>query len=92
MINKLVSAWKGIVTVGAIDCKDEYNIPVCREFEVLSYPTIKFISMRARPDSVGVEIRRLKSAEGLKAHLINQLQKEQQEGRGQTWPNIIPYK
>jgi len=33
----------GIVTFAAVDCDDQTNRPLCQEFDIKGFPTIKFI-------------------------------------------------
>ncbi|CAG0915518.1 unnamed protein product [Notodromas monacha] len=34
--------WRSVVRVGAIDCANDKNTPVCRAFQVMRYPTVRF--------------------------------------------------
>ncbi|ODM98934.1 Sulfhydryl oxidase 2 [Orchesella cincta] len=35
-----VESWQSVIKVGAIDCSDESNVPACREYEIMGYPTV----------------------------------------------------
>ena len=37
-----MAAWSEVMGVAAIDCAAEANMPTCREYEVMGYPSIKF--------------------------------------------------
>uniref|UniRef100_T1JMP1 Sulfhydryl oxidase n=1 Tax=Strigamia maritima TaxID=126957 RepID=T1JMP1_STRMM len=37
-----VKSWRNVISVAAIDCVEEINIPVCREYNIQSFPTIRF--------------------------------------------------
>ena len=37
-----IYAWNDILKVGAVDCAAEENSDICRDFEVMSYPTIRY--------------------------------------------------
>lgn len=87
-----VSAWNDIVVVAAIDCADDDNNPICREYEIMYYPMLKYFSVNARLPSFGITIEKEDTAEAVRHNLINRLEMEQQEGRGSTWPNIAPYR
>lgn len=41
-----VKHWKPIVQIGAVDCSLDENGDVCRQFEVTSYPSIRYIPPR----------------------------------------------
>ena len=43
------------MTVAAIDCAMEANMPTCREYEVMGYPTIKFFSPNTPAGDMGHE-------------------------------------
>lgn len=81
-----------MVQVGVIDCANDDNNPICREYEVMHYPTIKFFSVNSKPGTLGLEIKKGNDATSLQNLLIKQLEIEQQESRGSSWPNIVPYR
>lgn len=41
------------MSVAAIDCADEKNMPICREYEVMGYPTLKFFPPKSAPKELG---------------------------------------
>jgi thiol oxidase len=46
-----------VIRLGAIDCADERNTPICRAYQVLGYPTIKlFPPGLASKKFLGVEV------------------------------------
>lgn len=87
-----VSAWNDIVVIAALDCADDENNPICREYEIMHYPMLKYFAVNAHPQSLGIIIEKGNGLESLRHNLINTLEIEQQEGRGSTWPNIAPYR
>ena len=50
-----VHGWRTVMAVGAIDCAQEVNMPTCREYEVMGYPTIKFFSPNTLQGDMGTE-------------------------------------
>ena len=50
-----VHSWRNVMAVGAIDCAQEINMPTCREYEVMGYPTIKFFSPHTVQGDMGTE-------------------------------------
>lgn len=36
--------WEHTVKVGVLDCAEDDNIPICREHDILAYPTIKLFA------------------------------------------------
>ncbi|XP_012525677.1 sulfhydryl oxidase 1-like [Monomorium pharaonis] len=87
-----ILSWNDIVVVAAIDCADDDNNPICREYEIMHYPMLKYFSINAHPPSLGIVIEKGDSVDSVRHNLINRLETEQQEGRGFTWPNIAPYR
>lgn len=37
-----VKEWKDLVGIGAVDCSNDENYPICREMEIMAYPTVKY--------------------------------------------------
>ena len=44
-----------MISVGAIDCAAEENMPTCREYEVMGYPTLKFFTPNTPTGDMGIE-------------------------------------
>lgn len=78
--------------VAALDCADDDNNPICREYEIMRYPDVRYFAPKESPGSLGTEVEKGKDMDALRENLIARLQKEQQEGRGSKWPNITPYR
>ncbi|XP_033345405.1 sulfhydryl oxidase 1-like [Bombus vosnesenskii] len=87
-----IYAWKDIVVIAAIDCADDDNNPICREYEIMHYPMLKYFSVNAHPPSLGLLMEKYDDINELRHSLIDLLGREQQEGRGISWPNIAPYR
>lgn len=41
-----VRDWRPVVRVAAIDCANELNTPLCREYEIMAYPTLRYFGAR----------------------------------------------
>ncbi|EFN87085.1 sulfhydryl oxidase 1 [Harpegnathos saltator] len=87
-----IFSWNDIVVVAAIDCADDENNPICRDYEIMHYPMLKYFSVNAHPPFLGIVIEKGDSVDSVRHNLVNMLETEQQEGRGSTWPNIAPYR
>jgi thiol oxidase len=37
----VLTGWRNVVRVAAIDCADERNTPACRNYQVMRYPTVR---------------------------------------------------
>lgn len=87
-----VLAWNDIVVIAAIDCAKDENNPICREYEIMHYPMLKYFSVNAHPPSLGIVIEKGEGIDAVRHNLVSRLEIEQQEGRGSSWPNIAPYR
>ena len=89
----LIIAWKNIVSIAAFDCSTDENYPICREHEIEKTPTLKFFTVNAKLNDQGIKWKiKLTNEDSIIQALTTQLVKEQEEGRGSTWPNIVPYR
>lgn len=85
--------WKNIVSIGAIDCSDEDNSPICREFEIMGYPTLRYFheNYSEGPKQIGADVPKGEDLDKLRFHLVQRLITEQAEGRGKKWPVLTSY-
>ncbi|XP_045784639.1 sulfhydryl oxidase 1 isoform X2 [Maniola jurtina] len=87
--------WKNIVKLAVIDCSIEENNEICRQFEVMAYPSLRYLHENYVKSNanVGDKFRSTDSAEKLKIQLINKMQNEQTMGRLSFAPplNIVSY-
>ncbi|KAF4532124.1 hypothetical protein B566_EDAN004130 [Ephemera danica] len=89
---KSVNAWREVAKIAVVDCANFDNNPLCRNLEIMSYPTIRIFPIQSKPGDLGVDLKSDKTVSGIRHSLIDFLEKEQQEGKGAThWPNLIPY-
>lgn len=81
------------MVIAAIDCANDDNNPLCREYEIMRYPTLKFFPVDCKKDFLGLEIEKDKDEELIRHAIIDQLVKEQLEQRGaDSWPNLVPFR
>ncbi|XP_039763623.1 sulfhydryl oxidase 2-like isoform X1 [Pararge aegeria] len=87
--------WKSIVKLAALDCSIEENNVICRQYEVMAYPSLRYLHENYVKSNanVGDKFRPTDSAEQLKIQLINKMQNEQTMGRLDFAPalNIASY-
>lgn len=88
-----VRNWKDVVGIGAIDCSDEDNSPICREFEIMGYPTLRYFHEYYQEGSkkIGTDVPKGEDMDKLRQNLVERLIIEQNEGRGKIYPNLLPY-
>lgn len=86
-------AWQDVIKIGAIDCTNEDNAPICRDFEIMSYPTLRYFHENYQEGSKnqGELLQKGDDVNSHRKYLLEYLIKEQQEGRGKIYPNLIPY-
>ncbi|KAJ1525244.1 hypothetical protein ONE63_010069 [Megalurothrips usitatus] len=92
----MVAGWKAAVRIGVVDCVVEANTPLCRDYEIMHYPTVRFFTAHHQKSdqkgALGKEIDKGRDAAEMHHTLATILEKEQLEGRGHSWPNITPYR
>ncbi|XP_071444814.1 sulfhydryl oxidase 2-like [Hetaerina americana] len=85
-----INAWEGVISVGVVDCADDNNNPLCREYEIMRYPTLRMFSA-FHSGKLGIELQK-DSIDEMRHGVLGFLEKEQMEGRGSPWPNLNPYR
>lgn len=76
--------------MAAIDCADDSNTQLCRDYEIMHYPLLRYFSPNEQLTSCGKEVEKGRDVESARKNLVDKLIKEQQEGRGLSWPNLTP--
>lgn len=76
-------SWQPIIRLEVVDCSVEENIELCRLFEIMAYPSIRYLhdNYVKGNANIGDKIRAVDTAEKLKMHLISKMQSEQLAGR-----------
>lgn len=84
-----VYAWKDIVRISAIDCADDANNDICRDMEIMRYPTLKFFPpfYRNETNHLGIEVQHAPMTVG-EPHLIALLANS--TSTPSSWPNLQP--
>eukprot|EP00090_Calanus_glacialis_P005065 TRINITY_DN13889_c0_g1_i1.p1 TRINITY_DN13889_c0_g1~~TRINITY_DN13889_c0_g1_i1.p1 ORF type:complete len:571 (-),score=160.50 TRINITY_DN13889_c0_g1_i1:165-1877(-) len=74
----------------------EENMPTCREYEVMGYPSLKFFTPNTPTGDMGVErLSREKTVPAIKKDMIEfltDLQIKKSEKAGRSWPSLVPAK
>ncbi|XP_076455158.1 sulfhydryl oxidase 1-like [Babylonia areolata] len=86
-----LKGWRRVVSVGAIDCSDERNLEVCREYEIESYPCIKMFPPGFNPDTDKDKLTLISHTDevSLKAQILNYVTKPEFTAPP-TWPRLSP--
>eukprot|EP00092_Neocalanus_flemingeri_P007794 GFUD01008415.1.p1 GENE.GFUD01008415.1~~GFUD01008415.1.p1 ORF type:complete len:681 (-),score=161.46 GFUD01008415.1:240-2282(-) len=87
-----VFAWRDVISVAAIDCAMEENMPTCREYEVMGYPILKFFTPNTPTGDMGIErLSKDNTVPAIKKDMIEfitDLQLKKFEKAGQHWPSV----
>nr|XP_026490114.1 sulfhydryl oxidase 1 isoform X1 [Vanessa tameamea] len=78
-----LESWKNIIKLAVLDCSVEENNEICRQFEVMAYPSLRYLHENYIKSNanVGDKLQSTDSADKLKTQLINKIQSEQSLGR-----------
>ncbi|KAH0554373.1 sulfhydryl oxidase 2-like [Cotesia glomerata] len=87
-----IVGWKDIIEIAAINCANDDNNPICREFKIMYYPAIRYFSPNTKHDSIGDDVEKGETVETMRHNCLKHLQKDQIDGLGLSWPNISPYR
>lgn len=82
--------WKNVIKLAVIDCSVEENNEICRQFEVMAYPSIRYLHEYyvKGNGNVGDKIQISDSHEKLKAQIITRMQNDQTIGRLKSAPSL----
>lgn len=82
-------AWRDILRISAIDCADDANNDICRDMEIMRYPTLKYYPpfYRNETNHLGIEVQHAPMTVG-EPHLIALLANITDETS--SWPNLKP--
>lgn len=86
---KNIHSWRDIVKVAAINCADETNADLCRTYEIMGYPTIRYFSpyLNETSTNLGINVKHVGMDTGhehLMALLLNETIKPT------SWPSFDP--
>lgn len=88
-----IKEWQDKVTVGVLDCANDQNYPLCRDFEIMAYPTLKYFHENyvKSPENLGEKVEAGFDLKQHREHLLRKLVSEQWNGRAKILPNLLPY-
>ncbi|KAK4314016.1 hypothetical protein Pmani_014679 [Petrolisthes manimaculis] len=89
---KDVKAWEHTVKVGVVDCSVDENMPLCREYEIMAYPTIKMFHAKIGPGDMGTDLHKGLAVTDLSTSLVDFLIEKQKANNGSSsWVNLQPF-
>lgn len=82
--------WNTIVQLAVIDCSVEENTQLCRQFEIMAYPSLRYLHVNYQKanGNVGERLPPTETAEQLKTQIVSKLQSEQALGRLRQAPPL----
>lgn len=79
-------SWNKIIKIMAIDCANDKNNDICREYEIMSYPTLRYFSPKTdNTSNLGINIKP-QNVEIMKNIILNKLSNETHYDN--TWPDF----
>ncbi|XP_008571169.1 PREDICTED: sulfhydryl oxidase 1, partial [Galeopterus variegatus] len=80
-----VKDWRPALNLGALDCADETNNVVCRDFNILGFPTVRFFKAFSKNGSGATLSVAGADVQTLRERLVDAL-----ESHRDTWPPACP--
>ncbi|MPC35349.1 Sulfhydryl oxidase 2 [Portunus trituberculatus] len=88
-----VRDWEHTIKVGVLDCSVDENVPICREHEIMGYPTVKLFAARTTKGDIGSAMPHLTTVEELGEAVTDFLVEKQKTNSGsKSWADLQPYK
>ncbi|XP_046654495.1 sulfhydryl oxidase 1-like [Daphnia pulicaria] len=82
-----VKGWEKVIKVGAVDCAKEENIPLCRDFEIMGYPTLKFFPAFTDASHLGIARTGGKKVDAIRNSMIDFIEQQFAEKKAPPhWP------
>lgn len=89
----LFLGWEKVIKVGAIDCAKDENIPICREYEVMGYPTLKFFPAFSESGQLGNAWKGPKKIDAIRKSMVDFVETQHAEKKAAShWPILGPLK
>lgn len=86
---EMLYPWRHSLKVMAIDCSDDANNGLCREYEVMAYPTLRYfhLNFEGSESSMGFKVDS-QEVDGIRKILAQEIVKE--NGTHPGWPDFSP--
>ncbi|KAK9499836.1 hypothetical protein O3M35_002797 [Rhynocoris fuscipes] len=81
--------WRNIVRIAAVDCSNPFNTPLCRDYEVMSYPNLRYFPSGSSQDFLGILIT-AREVPTIREFVVSQLRNES-EKRSDIHDLFTPY-
>ena len=84
------AAWHPVVRVGAINCAQSENTPICRDHRVTRFPNIRFFRPMTQEGDIGEQMPKMEQAQDMLALIVDYVTEVQQNTPQPTWPSLQP--
>lgn len=78
--------------VGVIDCSNQTNSQICRDYEIMAYPTVRYFPPHPSPTDMGTDFLRSFTVQAMKNFLVELLKQTQSDGNLTALCDIQPFK
>lgn len=65
------AGWRKTIQVGAVDCGDDVNLPICRHYDIRGYPTLKFFKPYANSSDLGIKYLGKKRPDVIQRNMVD---------------------
>lgn len=80
-----------MIKVGAVDCARDENIPLCRDYEIMGYPTLKFFPAFTESNNIGILRTGGKKVDAIRNSIIDFIEHQFMEKKAPLhWPVLTP--
>ncbi|XP_076091169.1 sulfhydryl oxidase 1-like [Mytilus galloprovincialis] len=81
--------WQKVISIGAVDCSQNNNIPLCRNYDIQGYPAIIFFPPHADEAYRGEPIHD-QDTDSIGRRVINYIGQFVGDSKPQSWPALQP--
>ncbi|XP_004072966.1 sulfhydryl oxidase 2 [Oryzias latipes] len=87
-----VKDWQDAIGVAVLDCAQEENFDVCRDYNIQFYPTFKYFRAHSSPGEKGTAYRGAdREVQSMRRLMVNILQNHTRQEWPQRCPSLEPY-
>ncbi|XP_013774939.1 sulfhydryl oxidase 1-like [Limulus polyphemus] len=87
---KDIKGWKNVVSAGAVNCADEENLKLCRDYDVNKFPSIRHFWANVDKNNIGKDANHKENVEALRHQLIDFLTLSSDLPTPKDWPSLVP--
>lgn len=86
-----VRDWRGIVQVAAVDCANDANTALCREYEIMSYPSLRYFGPHlSNKTNYGTRMNHTNDLGAMRRSLTALIRNGTEDGRTiEHWPTSL---